>query len=348
MSRQRYNMLTCLATTLLLAVHCLQTSSSTPAAEPLRVGMIGLDTSHAPAFAKLINAEGNEGALGQLRVVAAFPGGSPDLPSSRDRVDGFTKQLGDMGIEIFDSIDTLLPKVDAVLLESVDGRVHLSQVLPVFKARKPVFIDKPLAADLADALAIDLAAQKYDARWFSSSSLRFSPGILMYRSGETKAGKPQGVVAWSPCSLDPTHSDLFWYGIHGVEILFTTMGTGCEQVTRIGTEGTDVAVGIWENGRIGTFRGLRDGKQDYGLVVFGEQAIELGGKYEGYRPLVEQIAEFFVNDTQPVSNAETIEMMAFMQAADRSGELGGQPVSLPELVEEYKPLAAARLAELDP
>jgi hypothetical protein len=225
--------------------------------------------------------------------------------------------------------------------------VHLEQVIPVFKAGKPVFIDKPLAAELTDALAIDLAAKKYNGRWFSSSSLRFSPSIHQYREAGA-AGTPRGVTAWSPCSLDATHSDLFWYGIHGVEILFTAMGAGCQQVTRIGTPGTDVAVGVWDDGRIGTFRGLRDGKQDYGLIVFGQQAIELGGKYEGYAPLVKQIAEFFVKGSQPVPNAETLEMMAFMQAADRSRERGGQPVNLSELLEEYAPRAAARLAELDP
>lgn len=326
---------------------CLQTAVVVRAAEPLRVGMIGLDTSHAPAFAKLINSEGNTGALGQLKVTAAFPGGSSDLPASRDRVQGYTEELRGMGIEIVDSIDSLLVQVDAVLLESVDGRVHLEQVLPVFRAGKPVFIDKPLAGELGDAIAIDMAAKKLGGRWFSSSSLRFSPGILRYRATEDAASRPVGVTAWSPCSLDPTHSDLFWYGVHGVEILYTAMGPGCQQVTGVHTEGTDVAVGIWEGGRMGVFRGLRDGKKDYGLLVFGEQSIELGGKYEGYAPLVEQIAEFFVAGTLPVSSDETIELMAFMQAAERSVDEGGKPVTIASIMEEFSTKAAARLAELE-
>ena len=79
--------------------------AETPAV-PLRVGIVGLDTSHAEAFTKLLNGPkpsgdgkvggavaGAGGDMGGLEVVAAFPGGSPDIASSRDRVEGFTKQI---------------------------------------------------------------------------------------------------------------------------------------------------------------------------------------------------------------------------------------------------------------
>ncbi len=187
--------------------------NSTPSR--IRLGMIGLDTSHVPAFAKQLNDPQGEGPLAQMDVVAAFPGGSPDLPSSRDRVAGYTNQLREMNIEIVDSIESLLTKVDAVLLESVDGRPHLQQAIPVIRAGKPLYIDKPMAGSLADAIAIDIYAKKKGVRWFSSSSLRFSPSILKYRNDESWKGKVLGAVSWSPCPLEATHPDLFWYGIHG-------------------------------------------------------------------------------------------------------------------------------------
>ena len=117
--------------------------------------------------------------------MAAFPGGSPDLPTSIDRVPGFTEDVKKLGVEIVDSIDALLPKVDAVLLESVDGRPHLEQARPVIKAGKPLFIDKPVAASLADAMEIFRLAEEADVPCFSSSSLRFSPGIAGH------AGRPE-------------------------------------------------------------------------------------------------------------------------------------------------------------
>lgn len=309
----------------------------------MRLGMIGLDTSHVPAFAKVLNDPQATGNLARMDVVAAFPGGSPDLPSSRDRVAGYTAELEKMGIEIVDSIELLLTKVDAVLLESVDGRPHLQQAIPVIKARKPLYIDKPLAGSLADALAIDLLAKKYDSRWFSSSSLRFSPSIHKYRTDPEWKGKVVGAMAWSPCPLEDTHPDLFWYGIHGVESLYTAMGSGCSSVSRTYTPGSDIVSGTWIDGRIGTFRGIRDGRQDYGLIVFGRDKIDTTAKYEGYEPLVRAIADFFAGGPVPIEPSETIELMAFMTAAQRSRERSGQSVTIAEVMEEANRQAASRI-----
>lgn len=318
---------------------------STP--KKMRIGMIGLDTSHSPAFTKLFNDPKQIGELANMDVVAAFPGGSPDIDSSRNRVEGFTKELRDMGVEIVASVDELVKQVDAVLIESVDGRPHLEQALPAFRAGKPVFIDKPLAGNLADCIAIERLAKKYKARWFSSSSLRFSQGTIRYREDEILRSQIKGAATWGPCSLEPTHPDLFWYGVHGVEMLYTAMGTGCQQVTRISSPGNDFVAGQWEGGRVGTFRGIRDGKADYGLVVFGEKAIDITGKYDGYAPLVQRIAKFFAGGEAPVSNAETIELFAFMQAADVSKQRGGAPVKLSEVMAEAMQAAGKRVAELD-
>src|SRR4026208_2474541 len=115
----------------------------------LRAGMIGLDTSHVPAFAKIFNNPKASGDIAGIKVVAGYPGGT-DIPASRDRVKGFTEQLRGMGIEIVETIPQLLAKVDVVLLESVDGRIHLQEAVPVIKAGKPLFIDKPAAGSLAD------------------------------------------------------------------------------------------------------------------------------------------------------------------------------------------------------
>src|SRR3989440_11728931 len=135
---------------------------------PLRAGMIGLDTSHVPAFAKLFNNPKATGDIAGIRIVAGYPGGT-DIPASRDRVAKFTEQLRGMGVEILDTIPKLLEKVDVVLLESVDGRIHLQEAIPVLKAGKTVFIDKPAAGSLADAIAIYDLAQKENVPCFSSS-----------------------------------------------------------------------------------------------------------------------------------------------------------------------------------
>jgi predicted dehydrogenase len=307
----------------------------------LRAGMIGLDTSHAPAFAQLLGGQQATGDLAGVKIVAAFPGGSPDIPASADRVADYTKQLAALGIEIVPSIEALLEKVDVVFLESVDGRPHLAQVVPVLRAKKPVFIDKPVAGSLADAVAIFELAQKLDVPCFSSSSLRFSAGILGMRD-DPRVGTVRGCEARGPCHLEPHHPDLFWYGIHGVETLFTIMGTGCVAVSRVQTEGTDFVVGRWNDGRVGTFRGLRDGAAGYGATVFGSKGIVQSGGYDGYQPMVVEIVKFFKTGKPPVSAQETLEIYAFMEAADESKRQGGAPVTLESVLAKARQAAAEK------
>ncbi|MDB5339064.1 MAG: oxidoreductase domain protein [Planctomycetaceae bacterium] len=311
----------------------------------IRVGIIGLDTSHVIAFTKMLNDPKAEADVANCRVVAAYPKGSPDIESSTSRVPGYTKEVVAMGVEIVDSIEVLLTKVDAVLLETNDGRPHLEQVMPVLKAGKPVFIDKPIAGSLTDAVAIFEAAKKYKVPLFSSSSLRFSKNAQALRNG--KLGKITGCDAYSPCSLDPTHPDLYWYGIHGVETLFTVMGTGCKQVSRASTTHYELALGEWNDGRLGTFRGIRQGGGGYGGTAFAEKGVEAIGGYDGYRPLLVEIVKLFRTGVAPVSEEETLEIYAFMQAADESKRQGGAPVKLASVLEKAKAEAAEKLKKFE-
>lgn len=309
-------------------------AATTPAEDkPIRAGIIGLDTSHAPAFAELLNGPNATGELAGVRVVAAYPSSSADIPASRDRVQGFTENVRSLGVEIVDSIPALLDKVDVVMIESVDGRPHLEQALPVIKAGKPLFIDKPIGGTLADAVEIFARAREAKVPIFSSSSLRFSAGIRNMVRDE-RVGKVLGAEARSPCSLEEHHPDLFWYGIHGVETLYTIMGTGCERVTRVSTKGADVVVGVWKDGRIGSYRGIREGAAGYGATVFGSKGVVPSGGFEGYKPLVVEIVKFFKTGKPPVAAEETIEMFAFMEAADESKRQGGAPVALSDVLKQ--------------
>ena len=316
----------------------LSSACAVSAAEIIKVGIIGLDTSHSIEFAKLLNAETPSPEYAGCRVVAAYPQGSRDIASSTNRVPGYIEKVKPFGVEIVDSIDTLLSKVDAVLLESNDGRVHLEQALPVFKAGKRVFIDKPIAGSLPHVLALFEAARRHNVPMFSSSSLRYTLMTQEIRSG--KHGAVVGVDAFSPCSLEATHPDLFWYGIHGVETLFTLMGTGCESVVRVSTPGTDLAVGTWRGGRIGTFRGNRDSKNGYGATAFLAKGLQRVDDFKGYGLLLAEIVTFFKTGIAPVKPEETIELFAFMEAADESKRRGGVPVRLNEVMAKAKAEAA--------
>jgi hypothetical protein len=303
--------------------------------------MIGLDTSHVPAFARLFNDPKAGGELAGIRVVAGYPGGT-DMPASRDRVAMFTEQLRGMGVEIVPTIPALLAKVDVVLLESVDGRIHLQEAIPVIKAGKPLFIDKPAAGSLADAVAIFDLARRRRVPCFSSSSLRFSGSVQELRTNSA-IGQIVGAVTWGPCSYQEGTPDMFFYGIHGIEALFTLMGTGCETVARIQAADADVLTGVWSDGRVGTYRGLRRHKEEFGAVAFGTKGIAPAAKPDGYEELCREIGRFFKTGQPPVTAEETIEIFAFMEAADESKRLGGKPVTLKAVLSKARAQAASEL-----
>lgn len=294
----------------------------------IRLGMIGLDTSHVIGFTShLNNPKNNTGC----KVVAAFPGGSPDFKASADRVGKFTAELRDKhGVEMVATIEELCQKVDGVLLESVDGRPHLAQAKPVIAAGKPLWVDKPVAASLGDVIEIFRLAKEKNVPIWSSSALRYGKGVAGARNDDT-LGKIVGCDVFGTSSWTEHHPDLYLYGIHPIEALFTIMGPGCVQVRRIKASGTDLVVGVWNDGRIGTFRDLRGSKPPAPVVIYGTKSSS-SAQSSSYTPLLEEIIKFFKTGRPPVPAEETIEIYAFMSAADESKVNDGAAVSIPDLI----------------
>jgi hypothetical protein len=301
-------------------------SAACLAGADIRVGIIGTDTSHVPAFTKMLNDASAPGHIPGARVVAAYKGGSPDLESSSSRVDKYAEEVRTkFGVEIVPDIPTLCSKVDAVLLESVDGRVHLAQARPVIAAHKRLFIDKPLASTLADAREIARLAKEADVPWFSASSLRWSEITETMKFPDIT-----GVHTWGPGPLEQHHQlDLSWYAIHPIEMLYTLMGMGCEEVTRISGADADEITGRWKDGRIGSVTALRP-YGSFGAVVYRKKGVAMSPEKprDTYDELVREIVRFFETGKPPVPNQETLEIFAFMDAAQRSKEAGGAPMRL--------------------
>lgn len=293
-----------------------------------KVGMIGLDTGHSSAFVKSLNTA-TGGEFNNYRVVAAYPKGTDLVQEWKERIPEFTEEVQKHDVQIIDSIPQLLKMVDYIILTTIDGNKHLEQVMPVLEAGLPVFVDKPFAASIEDARRIATAAEKYKTPVFSSSSLRFLDGASEARNGSL--GRVNSVEAYSPAFIEKHHPDLFWYGVHGVEILFTILGTGCEWVQRTYTPDMDLVVGMWDGGRIGTFRGIRKGSAGYGGIVYAEDTIQLLDNFSGYNRLLHAIVEFFETGEPPVQMEETLEIFTFMQAAEVSKQKRGKKVYLHQI-----------------
>ena len=316
----------------LILLFCSFAMSSMLNAAELRIGIIGLDTSHATAFTKLLNdARGKDHVPGG-KVVVAFKGGSADIESSISRVEGYTRLLQtNYGVKIVSTIEELCQQVDVVMLESVDGRPHLEQARPVIKAGKPLFIDKPVAGSLRDAVEIYRLAREAKVPVFTSSSYRYYESLVAVK--KTNVGDIRAAISWGPAHLEPHHPDLFWYGIHPTEALFTILGPGCESLSRTITDHTDVITGVWSGGRIGTLHALKNGGP-HKVVVFGSKGIAEQKGSGDYAPLVREVMKFFQTGVAPVSPEESLAIYAFMEAADESKRQGGASVKLRDVLKK--------------
>ena len=300
---------------------------------PVKVGIIGLDTSHSLAFTEMMNVKRTADVAG-FRVTAAYQWGSRDIVSSTNRY-----PMREMGVEIVPSIRELLDKVDVVCLETNDGREHLKQAEEVFASGKRVFIDKPLAHNLADALKIYDAGKEYNARYFSSSALRFTPVAMACRAGEHGPIAGAALMAPSPPEKQGTHNFYTWYGIHGFEMLVAVMGAGVEKVSCFRNDKGDVVNAVWKDGRMGELR-LSQNRWHYAGYILpakpknSRQPLVMFDGYSGYGALVREIIRFFETGKAPVSPEETLEIMAFMEAAEMSAKRGGEPVTIAEAIEE--------------
>ncbi len=303
---------------------------SAPARPPLRVGIIGCDTSHCVEFTARLNDEGHPGHVPGARVVAAYPTVSPDMPWSRDRAEGFVRELRELrGVRLAAGISELLAECDAVLLCSLDGRPHPEQARPVLEAGKPVFVDKPVAATYREVRALYHLAEQVGTPMFGASAVRWYPGIVELARAEV--GLVRGAFSYGPAPIEPSHPDLFFYGIHPTEALFTVLGEGCRTVRRVATPHTSVVVGEWEDGRVGTLHAMHRWPAEYKVIKFGDEGVAEQSSAGDYTPLVRQIVEFFLTGIPPVTRSQTQEIYAFMEAADESKRRGGAVVALPEI-----------------
>ncbi len=295
----------------------------------IRLGIVDCDTSHVVAFTQRLHHVdiGEDHWVDGAQVVAAVP--MPSLVSP-ERVPRFVARLREYGIPILEKPEQLLGQIDAVLIEANDGSVHLERALPFLEAGIPTWIDKPLACSTADAYALVEAARRGGAALFSSS-LRFDLPTQDVLTRREELGRVTGVDAFAPGSQHPRNPGFFHYGMHAVELVYALLGTGCRRVRCVRTEGADVALGEWADGRVATVRAVRDGAHQIGLVAITEkQAVQGKSSGYGYRELLKRIVHMCQTGERPLSDDALVEPVAFQEAALLSMARDGAPVALSE------------------
>jgi predicted dehydrogenase len=339
-----------------LVAACILFASTTVApaqdTKPVRVGVLGLDNYQAIAYTQLFNDPKAAGELAGLRVVAAYPAAaSEDIDDSVQSLPKWKAEIAKAGIKLVASIDELLRECDVVMIMSLDGRKHLEQATEVLKAGKRLYIGRPLAASLKDAVVIMAVAEKTKTPCWSSSQHRYSPGFIGMRN-HPEVGRVLGCDVYGGCPTEPHHAELYWHAVHGIETLYTIMGPGCESVRCTSTPSAEAITGVWSDGRVGTFRGIKQGALKYSATVFGDKGVSVAGiyghgvpvkgvvptndRYMGYEGIALEMAKFFKGGAVPVSAAETLEIFAFMEAAHESKRQKGALVRVADVLEKAR------------
>lgn len=290
----------------------------------IRLGILDFDTSHAVEFTKRLNHKGAPKAqwVDGATVVIGCAGESKIAP---ERIAGYKKEMEKLGVPLVAKPAEMVGKVDGMLIESLEGGVHYDRARPFLDAGIPCFIDKPFTCSAADARKIAALAAKKKVGVFSSSSLRYAAELVAFKQG-LKKDRVLGVVTYGPAPYHEGKSDvprnpgLYHYGIHAVEMLYALMGPGCTRVSCAHEKGVDVVTGQWKDGRVATVRGLRSGKAGYGFLAFTEAGVKHVpvGTATIYRELLKQVVAFFEDKKSPVDVKETVEIMAFIEAALKS------------------------------
>jgi predicted dehydrogenase len=337
----------------------LLAAATVRAGNPVRVGILGIDNYQCVEYTKHFNDPKAEEDFAGLRVTAAYAATSDSYPESAALAARWKEQLLGLyakpanpadaavpPIEFVGSLDELLARCDAVMIMSLDGRQHLAQATAVLKAGKRLFIGRPLASSVEDAVAIMKVAEETKTPCWSSSQHRYSPGFIGMRN-HPEVGKVLGCDVYGGWDVKAAEADRFIRPLHSIETLYAILGRGVVSVSCNSTPSAESITATWNDGRVGTYRGIKEGAVKYSATVFGDKGVSTAGiyghgvpvqgvvptndKYMGYEGIAHEMAKFFKGGPVPVKAEETLEIYSFLLAAEESKAKEGAPVKLVRL-----------------
>ena len=287
----------------------------------LKLGMVDFDTSHVVQFSKRLNKKGigAEQFVDGAEVILGCPGTSKMSP---ERIPGFTKTVSEeCGVKLVDKPEQMIGKVDGVLIESVDGSVHLERARPFLEAGVPTFIDKPFACSVRDAEALAALAAKKNVPLFSSSSLRFASEVVAVKNAQAELGPPIAVDVYGCQGKNPHNPGWFNYGVHSAEILITLLGTGFKDARYSASGSAEHCTSVWQGDCLGSITLTAKGDYPFGFTYIGEKATRahrVNADYI-YRELLKAIVEFFKSGKPPMSIEETLGIVRYLEAVNKVG-----------------------------
>jgi predicted dehydrogenase len=300
-----------------------------PSARELRIGAIGVDSSHLPEFSRRMADLFATGAT-RCRVTGFYDDGNHHLPKAD--VKNWKEKTLSLGAIQASSIDSLLDQVDGVMVLAVSGNSHYELALPSLARGIPTYIDKPLTCNLEQARSLASLARKTGAGCYSASSLRFATEIP--RLDREKLGQLHAIDAYGPGALNADMEGLFFYGVHTIEMVDAIWGPGVAKVRCETSSDRDLLDLHYKDGRHAHLRLERKGAYEFGATLHGSKGVESFKVdfAEVYTNLIRGMTRFFETGIAPVDINDILENIAVMAAGNLSMIEGGRWVDIPELM----------------
>ena len=287
--------------------------------DPIKVAIIGLDTSHSVALPQLMQDPETQDPVKELKATRCLRFPTPF--QSEEGQDKRQEYLESIGITVTRDFDEAVSDCDAIMLEINDPAFHLEYFEKCAKLGKPIFLDKPFADSIENASKILQIAKENNVRFFTASSLRFDIDMV---EGLAKVNKPISATVWGPVGKAPAGSSIIWYGVHTFEMLNRVMGPGATAVSGSADRDGYVFHVIYADGRRGIVE-LSRNCWSYGTTCRDAEGksdtICVTGRVPFYKMLLQEIVKFFKGE-MPVSLENSIEIMAMLSAAEESIQTG--------------------------
>lgn len=311
----------------------------------MRIGAIGIDSSHLPEFTKRIKGMRVEGKT-SCEVTHFWDPGNHEwqhpegVARSAQDVESWRKTTLELGAKQVGSLDELLKSVDGVMVLNINGHRHLELAIGPIARGMPTYIDKPLTCSLDQARALLAMTRQYKARCYSASSLRFITEIP--KLDAEKLGKIVAIDAFGNGELLDMMPDLWHYGCHSIEMVdaifkWSGQGPGVKRVSSVATGNATTGYHLvdldYHDGRIARIRLDRNGAWAFGATVHGSKGVQqfVVDFAPVYTRLVEGMARFFEGGAAPVDLRDIVENVAVMEAGNRSIQQDGAWISVPTI-----------------
>ncbi|MBA2247324.1 MAG: Gfo/Idh/MocA family oxidoreductase [Chloroflexia bacterium] len=278
----------------------------------IRIGLVGVNTSHADAFSRIFNGSADEAPRLESGKVVSIWGGDPERVATLAANHWIETTVSDPA--------EMIGAVDAVLIvdDTGGGALHDELARPFLMAGLPVFVDKPMTTAYPDAVALFDLAEAHSAPLLSCSALRFAVEIEAAKNGLAAVGTLSSIVSVGP-------GDWFYYGVHAVELLGVVAGTGASWVHRHALPNKDITVIGYEDGPAAVVETLRDAAYVFHLTAFGADgftSVHVQDAMGFYTNTMRAFATMAETGVAPLHREQTLEVIAILEAGNRSAERG--------------------------